>query len=318
MKKIIYLFITPLLCIGQFYNGPESIEYNSVDNSYFISNSGNGQILKLNADESLSVFVNNVGNGPHGLEIVEDVLYACSGGRIKGYDLSSGEQVLNYNVGGAFLNGITHFIDGGGSWLFITDFSAKKLYRYHIDTQEHLEIMSFTKNPNGIYHDFYDDRLIIVFWGNNAGVYEIDVTDETSTVLIENTQLNNLDGITMDECGNFLISAWSTNSIHRFSNDFSESEVIVNGLNNPADIHYNWINNTLAIPNSGSNSVSFIDYDAGPPTGWGNCNNSSITPIIKHKNLINRVDIFGRSTKKKSLHIEIYDDGSVIKKYFLK
>ena len=318
MKKIIYLLITPLLCIGQFYNGPESIEYNSSDNSYFISNSANGQILKRNEDESLSIFVNNVGNGPYGLEIVEDVLYACSGSRIKGYNINSGEEVLNYNVGGTFLNGITHFVDGAGSWLFITDFSAKKLYRYHIDTQEHLEIMSFTKNPNGIYHDFYDDRLIIVFWGNNAGVYEIDVTDETSTVLIENTQLNNLDGITMDECGNFLISAWSTNSIHRFSNDFSESEVIVNGLNNPADIHYNWINNTLAIPNSGSNSVSFIDYDAGPPTGWGNCNNSSITPIKKHKNLINRVDIFGRSTKKKSLHIEIYDDGSVIKKYFLK
>ena len=318
MKKILQLLITPLLCFGQFYNGPESIEFNSTDNSYFISNSNNGQILKYNEDESLSVFVNNVGNGPHGLEIVDNVLYACSGSRIKGYNILSGEEVLNYNIGGTFLNGITHFIDGLGVWLFVTDFSAKKLYRLDINNQEHVEVMSFTKNPNGIFYDFYDDRLIIVFWGNNAGVYELDVTDESSLVLIENTQLNNLDGITMDECGNFLISAWSTNSVHRFSNDFSESEIVVSGLSNPADIYYNWNNNILAIPNSGNNSVSFIDYDAGPPTGWGNCNNISIKTVTKNKKLINKVDVFGRPTNNAGLNIEIYDDGSTIKKYFLK
>ena len=41
------LLIIPVIIFSQNYNSPESIEYNSITGNYFISNSGNGQILKL-------------------------------------------------------------------------------------------------------------------------------------------------------------------------------------------------------------------------------------------------------------------------------
>ena len=127
----IFFLIIPCLCFTQNYNGPESVEYNPNTGSYFISNSGNGQILELNSSNELSVFVSNVGTGPHGLEIVNNILYACSGGRLKGYDLNSGIQVLNYNLSASFLNGITHIENvygDGNPYLYITDFSENLSY----------------------------------------------------------------------------------------------------------------------------------------------------------------------------------------------
>ena len=63
----ILLSIIPLLCFSQNFNGPESVEYNSFSDSYFISNSNNGQILELIDNNYTTVFANNLINGPHGL-----------------------------------------------------------------------------------------------------------------------------------------------------------------------------------------------------------------------------------------------------------
>ena len=98
--KIFILFLIPFFSLTQSYNGPESVEFDPFSGSYFISNSNNGQILELDINNGLSIFASNLGNGPHGLEIVDNVLYACSGGRLKGYNLENGNQILNFNIGG--------------------------------------------------------------------------------------------------------------------------------------------------------------------------------------------------------------------------
>tara|TARA_Y100000994_G_C15658077_1_gene428274 strand:- start:25 stop:969 length:945 start_codon:yes stop_codon:yes gene_type:complete len=308
MKKLLFLFIiAPFLSFSQNYNGPESIEYNQLTGSYFIANSNNGQILELDINNNLSVFATNLGSGPHGLEIVNSIIYVCSGGRLKGYETSTGDQVLNYNLNGSFLNGITQMNYAGEINLFITDFSAKKLYKYNIEENSHDEICSFSKNPNGTYYDSINNRLLVVFWGNNAPVYEIDLTNETYSTII-NTGLGNLDGISMDQCGNFYVSAWSSNAVHKYNFDFSETELVTSNLSNPADIYYNQYDNILAVPNSGNNTVDFVFYP---------CDNSSIQEKTSNKNLIKTIDIIGRKTTNKNFKIHIYDDGSADKKYLI-
>ena len=75
MSKILnILFLIPLCCLTQNYNGPESVEYNAATGSYYISNSSNGQILELDSNNNLSIFTLNIGSGPHGLEIVDNIL----------------------------------------------------------------------------------------------------------------------------------------------------------------------------------------------------------------------------------------------------
>ena len=323
MKNLLlYLLMIPILSLSQSYNGPESVEQNQFTGGYFISNSSNGQILGLNNNNDLSVFVDGLENGPHGLELVEEyigpkwvgqVLYACSGGRLYGYD-ETGFEVLNYNLNGSFLNGITQRISNDPNNpqtdLFITDFSTKKLYRYNIAENTHYEICSFSKNPNGVYYDSINERLLVVCWGWNAPIYEVDLITETYSTII-NTGLGNLDGIAMDECGDFYVSAWSTNAIHKYSSDFFETNIIVDGLSSPADICYNSIDGVLAIPNSFNNTVDFISIDT-------NCNNTHLTEIKFQKNLITTFDFLGKETTNTGFQLEIYDNGSVEKKYLIK
>ena len=113
----------------------------------------------------------------------------------------------------------------------------------------------------------------------------------------------------MDNCGNFYVSAWSSNSLHKYNPDFSQTEIIASGLNNPADICYNEDNNIIAVPNSGNNTVDFINY---------NCNNTTISEIPEQKKIIQITDLLGRKNKNKGFKLHIYDDGTVEKKYLIK
>tara|TARA_B100001250_G_C19775924_1_gene779538 strand:- start:639 stop:1610 length:972 start_codon:yes stop_codon:yes gene_type:complete len=323
MKLLNIFLLIPIFCFTQSYNGPESIEANPINDSYFISNSNNGQILELDNNGNLSVFTNGLNTGPHGLELVAEyigkkwtnqILYACSGGKLYGFDIE-GNEILDYNLNGSFLNGITQRTTNQNTPypetdLFITDFSDKKLYRYNITENTHDEICSFSKNPNGIYYDNINDRLIVVFWGWNAPICEIDLENNTYNTIV-NTGLSNLDGIAMDPCGNFYVSAWSSNAIHQYNMDFTENEVIINGLSNPADIYYDQINNILAIPNSGNNTVDFVNYS---------CQGSSTIEVTQnHNNIIKTIDLLGRNmNNNQGYQIDIYDNGNTLKKYVIK
>ena len=250
---------------SQSYSGPESVDYDSDGQRYLVSNSSQGQILSYDAiNDELDIFASGVGSGPHGLEVVGEELFACSGSRLKAYNLITEEQTVNVNLGASFANGITH----KGNDVFVTDFSGKDIYRYNtVSGNFNMYIENLPKTPNGIFYDDIQDRLLVVCWGNNAPIYEIDMADSSYTI-VANTSLGNCDGIAMDNNGDFYVSAWSNNSISKFNSDFSgNSTVVVPNMSSPADIYYNRATDTLAIPNSGNNTVVFVGFGA-PVTSY--------------------------------------------------
>ena len=243
---------------SQSYIGPESVDYDSFSNRYLVSNSSQGTILSYNPSEDLlEVFVSGVGTGPYGLEVVGEELFACSGSQLKAYNLISEEQTVNVNLNTTFANGITHKEND----VFVTDFSGKDIYRYNtISGNFNMYIENLPKTPNGIFYDDIQDRLLVVCWGNNAPIYEINMADSSYTT-VANTTLGNCDGIAMDNNGDFYVSAWSNNAISKFNSDFSGgSTVVVPNMSSPADIYYNRTTDTLAIPNSGNNTVVFVGF----------------------------------------------------------
>jgi len=264
MKNILTLFIFSVLSISvnaQAYNGPESIEYDAANDRWLVANSGNGEIIARANDGTQTVFVSGMSTGPYGIEIVGNTVYACDGGRIKGYDLTTGTQVANVNLGGTFLNGITHI----GTDLFITDFSAKEIYRLNtLNNAFNIYITGLVKSPNGIIYDDINDRLVMVNWGTNAPIIGINLADSTYATLTTTT-LGNCDGIAMNCSGQFYVSSWSPERISRFENDFVATPVNMNivGLDNPADIFYNQVEDTLGIPNSfaSTSTVTFVQYN---------------------------------------------------------
>ncbi len=266
MKNIfaILLLLSCNLLHSQTYNGPESVVYDSSGKRYFISNNGANQILQRDSSGQLSVFSTSISSGPHGLEIANNTLYVCDGGSVKGFSLANAAQVMNLSTGGTFLNGICY---DGGNFLYVSDFSAKRIYKINISAQSSsLYINGLAKSPNGIIFDGNNQRLIWVTWGTNAPIMQASLADSAAAQL-KATTLGNCDGIVRDNSGNYYVSAWSTQSVHRFDSTFTAAPTVaVSGLSNPADIYYNTENDSLVSPNSGNNTVTFHYLGTTAPT----------------------------------------------------
>lgn len=257
--KTTFFFISFLILCSLSYaqlNGPESIDFDPVNNRYLIANSSNGKIMQRSSNGTITQFISGISPNPYGLEVVGTTVYACCGGKVLGFDLTTGQQVFSVNLSATFLNGITH--DNSGN-LFVTDFSAKKIYRIAIATQTfNVFAQNLIQSPNGIIFDEPNNSLVFVNWGNSAKIKKCSLADSSVTTILT-TSYTNIDGIARKANGDFYISTWGTNSVYKYNNHFTDTPtLIVNGLSSPADIFYNDITDTLAIPNSGNNTLTFV------------------------------------------------------------
>ncbi|MCF8245899.1 MAG: T9SS type A sorting domain-containing protein [Saprospiraceae bacterium] len=261
------LFALPSLAFSQNYSGPESVEGDTLTGNYYVGNTGSEQILRRLPSGDLETFATGISNGPYGLELVDGVLYACNGGEVRGFSLADGSQVFSVQTDASFLNGITHV---GSDFLYATDFSGKKIYKIDIAMQASEVFVAQTiSTPNGIVYDLANDRLVFVSWGSSAKIVAVSLTDASLTTLVT-TNLSNIDGVAMDGAGNYYVASWGANAVHRFELTFTEApEMVMSGLNKPADIYYNLKTDTLAVPNSGDNTVSFAFFGEEPPSFVG-------------------------------------------------
>lgn len=245
------LTLTALAACAQ-YNGPESVEYDAANDRYLVSNTGDGTIKQRDLAGTVSAFA-SVSPAPYGLEIQGDTVYACSGGGIKGYLLSSGVQVFALSLGGTFLNGLT----SDGDLLYATDFSAGSIYRVDPAAGTFTTWVAATGGtPNGIVYDPALDRLVVAFWGGNAPVKTYDRATAAPGPSI-NTGLTNIDGIAIDCLGRFLLSSWSPDRISALDPSLSSAPVDLGiaGMNNPADIDFDAVHQAVCVPNAGNDAV---------------------------------------------------------------
>jgi SMP-30/Gluconolactonase/LRE-like region len=247
---------------AQNFSGPESIDCDTLTNTWYVGNTVSHQILSRDTAGTWSVFVSGLAAGPHGIEVVGDRLYACSGNKIIGYALSSGTQVFSITTAATFLNGLTHDAEGR---LYATDFSGKKIYKINpANSTVSVFVANTIQTPNGILYDAAAQRLVFVTWGSNARIVGVSLADSSLTTL-KTTTFGNIDGVAMDGAGRFYVAHWSGNAVHRYNNDFVAAPVAVaTGLSSPADIFYNLQTDTLGIPNSGNNTVRFVGVTPPP------------------------------------------------------
>ena len=235
------------------YNGPESVEYDAANDRYLVSNTGDGTIKQRDQAGTVTAFA-SVSPAPYGLEIMGDTVFACSGGTVKGFLLSTGAQVFNLNLGGSFLNGIAT----DGTYLYVTDFSALKIFRVDPAAGTFTTWVAATgSTPNGIVYDATNDRLAVACWGSNAPVKTYDRATAAAGPSI-NTGLTNIDGITIDCAGRYLLASWSPDHISALDPSLSLAPVdlAIAGLNNPADIDFDEVHQLVCAPNAGNNTVT--------------------------------------------------------------
>lgn len=259
---------------SQQFNGPESIEWDPVNNGWLVSNPApSGQILSCDAQGNIiSVFATP--GDPYGTEVLHDTVYVCNDGHIKGYNLHDGTEVMDVNLSGGFLNGLT--TDGDRS-LFVTDFSNFKIFRVDVEAKTFNELVSTDVKPNGVVYDGDNDRLVYVEWASGAEIRAVSLIDSTES-LLATTSTASIDGITMDDNGNWFFSPWSPGSLQMYNNDFSVGPtVVLSNLGNPADIDFSSTTDSVAVPNTASNSLSF--YHSADSGGTGIAAPTALSPM---------------------------------------
>ncbi len=272
IMKPLYAFVALFISLNSFcqtLGTVESVEYDHANQRFLVSNA-NSIIAMSHPDLELSFF--GSGQASYGMEIMNNTLFVIHNG-IKAYDLDTEEEVMSHSIAGAgFLNGMAS--DGNGR-LWVTDFSNNRIYEVDatdLGNPSHEIVVSNTgTTPNGIVYDDINDRLVFVSWGNNAPIKEVSLPDYDVTTLTS-TSLGFCDGIDNDAQNNFFVSSWSPTRISRFDPTFTQTPEIIEapGINSPADICYGQAIDTLAIPNSGNSTVTFVDF--GSTTGLEEAN----------------------------------------------
>jgi len=250
-------FIFSIPAYSQLLHWPESIVYDSLYNRYLVSNYYTGSIVQIDKEGIQSPFVNNM-NATQGLAIVDSIVYCGCDSTVRGFRLSDGEQVMNLWVYGVNnLNDVTSDNDG---YLYVTDVYGTKIIKVYPQTQTYSVFVQGNGiyNPNGIIFDEDNNRLLVCSYRPNFPIQAISLTDSTVITLLE-TELDNSDGITIDEIGNVYVTSWETNAIYKIEPDFSNPpELVYYSAGGPADISYDEVNSVIAIPLQNYNSVDFL------------------------------------------------------------
>lgn len=271
MTRALFLILAAGMCSALQSQTPsiiEAAEYDPSQNRWFISNSSS--ILETSDGGATYAYFGS-GSATHGMEVVDGHLFAIGSNVVRAYELTTADSVGSLSISGAgFLNGM----GSRSGELIISDFSTGKLHRVDISDPANMAsevlVNATGTTPNGVVIDAANNRAIVVNWGGNAPILDVDLeTGEFSIAL--NSGLGNLDGIDMDGEGQFYVSSWSPARITRYSNDFSVAETVVqgagSGLSNPADISYALETDTLGVANSGNGTPSFHTFETTNSVG---------------------------------------------------
>jgi sugar lactone lactonase YvrE len=251
---------------AQEFHAPESAAFDSHSNRYFISNFGDGNIIQIDSTGLKSYFKKRLSKSL-GMLIRDDVLYVVTNpNMVKGFRLSDSSQTFEIQINEAvFLNDITYDDDG---FLYVTDSNGNAVFKIDISNQTYsLFVKTQHDNPNGIVYDKTNERLVLCYFREHAPIDQISLVDSVLSTIIT-TELDNLDGIALDESGNFYISSWGLGSfsagfkeegtIYKFDNQFKRKPIKVStGHHGPADIYYSKEKRELIIPLFLENDVKY-------------------------------------------------------------
>jgi hypothetical protein len=263
MKKILFCVfaLTASLSQAQSLTAIEGVEYDPTNQIFLVGNGNN--VVRMHSD-AVPQGTLGAAKSNFGMEVMNGVLFSIFGTAIKGYDVTTGAQVMTHTLSGAsFLNGMA---SNGTDKLWVSDFSAKKIYELNVADlaapTSSIVVANTTSTPNGLTYDAANNRLVMVSWGANASIKAIDLATYTLSV-ITTTNLGNCDGVDHDSYGNYYVSSWSPNAITKFSNDFTTTSTVTvtGGVSSAADICYAEEIDTLAIPCTGNNVVKFVGFN---------------------------------------------------------
>lgn len=192
----------------QVFEIPESVFADTDNNMLYVScingnptdEDGNGYISRLSPEGKLILkkWVTGL-NAPKGMGKFGNILYVTDINRLVEIDIPSGRILKVIPVENSkFLNDIAIDQDG---MVYFSDMQDQIIYKYDgtvVSTWMEDDILV---NPNGLY-----TRNGMLYIGVNGRILKDDILNGGYKILAEET--GSIDGLNMDEAGNFIISDW--------------------------------------------------------------------------------------------------------------
>lgn len=214
---------------------------------------GNGFISKVSlADGKVITLEWTKGlDGPKGLALKGDKLYAADIDKLAEIDTKTGAVSKKYEAPGAtFLNDVT--VDGKGN-VYVTDSNTSTIWRLAGGKLEKWLETPDLKFPNGIKAE--GDKLIIAAWGppgttsldaKPANLLEVSIADKKIADLGDGSPVGNLDGLEPDG-DDFLVSDWVAGKVFRIARS-GKADVLLALKQGTADLGYVPGENLLLVP----------------------------------------------------------------------
>jgi sugar lactone lactonase YvrE len=258
--------LTAIFCVSPTFswnllNEPEGIVFDSVYNSYLVSNWRSGTVVQIDSTGEQSYFRTGLGNCAS-IIIEGDIAYvAVNNNGVVGLDLATGNTVMSVTFSG--IQGCHDLAADTSGYLYATDWRNSRIYRVDLSDNSHTifaDAFDGINSPLGIHFDPFRNRLIMTAMINDFPIQALNLSDTTVSTLT-NPHLPRLDGITRDHMGNYYISTMvsnlpgANNAIYRFDSTFSRPpQLITDGLNGHTDVYFTSHNNILA-------AVIYWDHD---------------------------------------------------------
>lgn len=201
-------------------------------------------------------------DAPKGMGRVGSVLYVADIDVVRGYDLTSKNQVFEISINDAIsLNDIT-ILDG--KCIFVSDNRKGVVYKIDIEKKKYevfLQIDSKFGGPNGVLVDREADTLFVVTFAPAKKIKDslLGFSLKDKKMVFQTQPIGSLDGITFDKDKNFIVSDWGENyqgKIYRISREGKITPLNLEPMRGPADIDVR--GNVLWIPKLVENKVSRI------------------------------------------------------------
>lgn len=249
------------------FTNPESVVFDSLNERYLVANWADG-IIALEYDYSQSHFKQGIGTRCAGMCIAGNTAF-ISTETLKGFDLTTGEQVANLVLSGATLDGLTTDTSGNlyavdnNSRIFKIRLSDLNVFVFATGLPTHLQDVVFDK---------WNNRLLTVAFTASDGIKAVSLPDAVVTT-VATPPFGNFDGICMDQDGNVYVSSNTPGTtVYKFDNGFSQAPVLIgSGFSFPAGLCYDPWHDMLLVPNYNGGTVSFLPqrYFFTADTTWG-------------------------------------------------
>ena len=237
-------------------NGPESVAYDSVSNSYFVSNWRDGKIIQVDSLGNESIFYEGLGHCL-GNQLVDSILYVTTGPAVAAININTATVIRNYTLPTGNGDGLT--VDTSGN-LYVLETVQRKIYKFIIGQGlAHPYFANLPVLPQDVIFDIKNNRLLICCYSANSALLAISLTDSSASVPAY-CPFGYCDGITIDKAGNIYVSASSYGAVYRFDSTLvNPAECIATGLGQPAGLDYNLRDDIVAVPNFSTNVLTLID-----------------------------------------------------------